>query len=94
MPAHPFELSSQTRRRDASRPKNVFVEPRKRNPVPSVRELDPTISPALQEIIYRALERDPKTAMPRRVSSPGIWSIRIRWAWIRRFSGNHQGHVE
>jgi len=29
------------------------------NPVPP-RELDPTISPQLQEIIYRALERDPK----------------------------------
>jgi eukaryotic-like serine/threonine-protein kinase len=29
------------------------------NPVPP-RELDPTISPELQEIIYRALERDPK----------------------------------
>jgi serine/threonine-protein kinase len=29
------------------------------NPVPP-REIDPTISPQLQEIIYRALERDPK----------------------------------
>ncbi|MGA8029569.1 MAG: serine/threonine-protein kinase [Bryobacteraceae bacterium] len=29
------------------------------NPVPP-RELDPNISPALQEIIYRAIERDPK----------------------------------
>src|ERR1017187_6703849 len=29
------------------------------NPVPP-RELDPTISPQLQEVIYRALERDPK----------------------------------
>ena len=29
------------------------------NPVPP-REVDPTISPELQEIIYRALERDPK----------------------------------
>jgi serine/threonine protein kinase len=29
------------------------------NPVPP-RELDPSISPELQEIIYRALERDPK----------------------------------
>ncbi|MBV8808942.1 MAG: serine/threonine protein kinase [Acidobacteriaceae bacterium] len=29
------------------------------NPVPP-RELDPTISPQLQEIIYRAIERDPK----------------------------------
>jgi eukaryotic-like serine/threonine-protein kinase len=29
------------------------------NPIPP-RELDPTISPELQEIIYRAIERDPK----------------------------------
>jgi serine/threonine-protein kinase len=29
------------------------------NPVPP-RELDPSVSPQLQEIIYRALERDPK----------------------------------
>jgi serine/threonine-protein kinase len=29
------------------------------NPVPP-REIDPSISPELQEIIYRALERDPK----------------------------------
>src|SRR5579884_2082536 len=29
------------------------------NPVPP-REIDPTVSPELQEIIYRALERDPK----------------------------------
>ena len=29
------------------------------NPVPP-REIDPAISPELQEIIYRALERDPK----------------------------------
>ena len=30
------------------------------NPVPP-REIDPGISPELQEIIYRALERDPKS---------------------------------
>ena len=29
------------------------------NPVPP-REIDPEISPQLQEIIYRAMERDPK----------------------------------
>ncbi|MFZ3199578.1 MAG: hypothetical protein WA175_00360, partial [Candidatus Acidiferrales bacterium] len=29
------------------------------NPVPP-REIDPSISPQLQEVIYRALERDPK----------------------------------
>jgi eukaryotic-like serine/threonine-protein kinase len=33
------------------------------NPVPP-REIDPTISPQLQEIIYRALERDPKNRYP------------------------------
>jgi eukaryotic-like serine/threonine-protein kinase len=33
------------------------------NPVPP-REVDPSISPALQEIIYRALERDPKNRYP------------------------------
>ena len=33
------------------------------NPVPP-RELDPTISPQLQEVIYRALERDPKSRYP------------------------------
>jgi serine/threonine protein kinase len=29
------------------------------NPIPP-REVDPSISPQLQEVIYRALERDPK----------------------------------
>jgi serine/threonine protein kinase len=29
------------------------------NPIPP-RELDPSISPQLQEIVYRAIERDPK----------------------------------
>jgi len=33
------------------------------NPIPP-RELDPSISPQLQEIIYRALERDPKKRYP------------------------------
>jgi len=33
------------------------------NPVPP-REIDPSISPQLQEIIYRALERDPKNRYP------------------------------
>jgi serine/threonine protein kinase len=33
------------------------------NPVPP-RELDPAITPQLQEIIYRALERDPKNRYP------------------------------
>jgi serine/threonine-protein kinase len=34
------------------------------NPVPP-REIDPTISPQLQEVIYRALERDPATRYAR-----------------------------
>ncbi len=33
------------------------------NPIPP-REVDPSISPELQEIIYRALERDPKNRYP------------------------------
>jgi len=33
------------------------------NPIPP-REIDPSISPQLQEIIYRALERDPKNRYP------------------------------
>ena len=35
------------------------------NPVPP-REIDPEISPQLQEIIYRALERDPKNRYAQR----------------------------
>ena len=49
------------------------------NPVPP-RELDPTISPQLQEIIYRAIERDPATATRMPAILRRIWSIRIRWA--------------
>ena len=33
------------------------------HPVPP-REVDPSVSPQLQEIIYRALERDPKNRYP------------------------------
>jgi serine/threonine-protein kinase len=33
------------------------------NPVPP-REIDPAISPQLQEVIYRALERDPNNRYP------------------------------
>jgi eukaryotic-like serine/threonine-protein kinase len=42
--------------------KNPFVSMHNRlvnNPVPP-REIDPSITPELQEVIYRALERDPK----------------------------------
>jgi serine/threonine protein kinase len=41
---------------------NAFLTMNERllnNPIPP-RELDPSITPALQEIIYRAMERDPK----------------------------------
>jgi len=46
--------------------KNPFVSMHNRlvnNPVPP-REIDPSITPELQEIIYRALERDPKDRYP------------------------------
>jgi serine/threonine-protein kinase len=33
------------------------------NPIPP-REIDPSISPQLQEIVYRAMERDPKNRYP------------------------------
>ena len=33
------------------------------NPIPP-RELDPSVSPQLQEVIYRAIERDPKNRYP------------------------------
>jgi serine/threonine protein kinase len=48
------------------------------NPVPP-REIDPAISPQLQEIVYRALERDPKN----------------RYATAREFAGDleHQDQV-
>ena len=48
------------------------------HPVPP-REIDPEISPQLQEVIYRALERDPKN----------------RYASVREFSRDlqHQGQV-
>ena len=48
------------------------------NPMPP-RELDPGISPQLQEIIYRALERDPANATLQRGSSPLIWNTRSMW---------------
>ena len=49
------------------------------NPVPP-RELNPEISPQLQEMIYRAIEREPQNRYPRPANSPGIWSIRTRSA--------------
>ena len=50
------------------------------NPVPP-REINPEISPELQEIIYRALERDPEEPLCQPASSPGISSIRTRSEW-------------
>ena len=49
------------------------------NPIPP-REVNPEISPELQEVIYRALEREPQNRYPPPTSSPGTWSIWIRWA--------------
>ena len=51
------------------------------NPVPP-REIDPTIPPQLQEIIYRAMERDPKQRYAQRMSLPGTWNIRTRWVCL------------
>jgi eukaryotic-like serine/threonine-protein kinase len=42
------------------------------NPVPP-REIDPSISPQLQEIIYRALERDPAKRYPN--AHEMIWDL-------------------
>ena len=60
---------------------NAFLTMNERllnNPVPP-REIDPSISPELQEIIYRAMERDPKN----------------RYAHAREFAGDleHQDQV-
>ena len=50
------------------------------NPVPP-REIDPSISPQLQEIIYRALERDPAKAL--RNAHEMVWDLQHldRSAW-------------
>jgi serine/threonine-protein kinase len=47
------------------------------NPVPP-REIDPEISPQLQEIIYRALEGDPRSVTPAPVNLLGISSTRAK----------------
>ncbi len=47
---------------------------------PSV--LEPSISPQLQEVIYRAMERDPGESLPAaRASLHMTWSIWTRWVW-------------
>ncbi len=48
------------------------------NPVPP-RDLNPEITPQLQEVIYRALERDPESATRRRANSRGTWSTWAKW---------------
>ena len=48
---------------DGSNPFAVMNERLTKNPVPP-RKLNPEISPQLQEILYRALERDPKNRYP------------------------------
>ena len=50
------------------------------NPVPP-REIDPAISPQLQEIIYRALERDPKNRYAKAREFASIWNTRTRSAF-------------
>ena len=54
------------------------------NNPPPPRELNPEISPQLQEVIYRALEREPAKRYRPPMSSPGIWSISIRWTPAER----------
>jgi serine/threonine-protein kinase len=48
---------------DGPNPFAIMNERLLNNPVPP-RELDPNISPQMQEIIYRALERDPRNRYP------------------------------
>jgi serine/threonine-protein kinase len=48
---------------DGPNPFAIMNERLLNNPVPP-RELDPAISPELQEIVYRALERDPQNRYP------------------------------
>ena len=50
------------------------------HPLPP-RVADPSVSPQMQEIIYRALERDPKNRYATRRNSSAIWSIPTRSAW-------------
>ena len=38
---------------------SVILHQKLRNNAPSIREIDPDIAPELQEILYRAMERDP-----------------------------------
>jgi len=48
------------------------------DPAP-VRELEPEISPEIEEILFRALARDPAAAMPLQPRWPGSWSTRSLW---------------
>jgi serine/threonine protein kinase len=51
------------------------------------RKLNPEISPELQEILNRALERDPRHRYATATRWPGTWSTRSRWAWKTPGSG-------
>ena len=48
------------------------------HPLPP-REAEPSISPQLQEVLYRALEREPGTAIRRRTRLPTICGTWTRW---------------
>ena len=51
------------------------------NPIPPT-VLDASISPQLQEMIYRALERDPQEPLRTRpASSRTTWPTWTKWAW-------------
>jgi len=62
---------------------NPFVTMNERlinHPIPP-REVNPDITPELQEIIYRALERDPKKTLCERARvRTWTWNTRKRWA--------------
>ena len=54
------------------------------HPLPP-REAEPSISPQLQEVLYRALEREPKNRYPSAHSfASTTWSILTRWACAER----------
>jgi eukaryotic-like serine/threonine-protein kinase len=57
----------------------VVMNDRLLNDPVSPRKLNPQVSPELQEIIYRALERNQKTVTQRRASSRTICGTSIPW---------------
>ena len=65
-----------------SNPLAVMNERVLHDPEPA-RKLNPQITPQLQEILNRALERDPRHRYATAMRWPGILSIRNRWGWTR-----------